>query len=69
MAEPFDIDNWSPVTVGPTWARTEDGQSYVLPEHTVGGEALKWCAKWLKNPDTGLPWQFTAEQARFILWL
>lgn len=69
MAEPFDIDNWSPVTVGPTWAKTEDGQSYVLPEHTVGWEALKWCAKWLKNPDTGKPWQFTAEQARFILWL
>lgn len=69
LAEPFDIDNWEPIRIGPTWARTEDGQSYVLPEHTVGWEALKWCAKWLKNPDTGAPWQFTAEQARFILWL
>lgn len=67
MAE-FDIDNWAPVVIGPTFTKTSDGQSYVLPEHTLGWEALKWCAKWLKNPDNGAPWEFTAEQARFILW-
>lgn len=69
---PFDIDNWEPVTVGPTWAVGEDGR-FALPEHTLGWEAQEFAAKWLQidDPDTGdyRPFTFTNEQLRFILWL
>lgn len=69
---PFDIDDWEPVTVGPTWATSEDGSRYVIPEHTLGWEAQEFAAKWLQidDPDTGdyRPFTFTNEQLRFALW-
>lgn len=38
---------------------------------TLGYEALAWSAKYLRHTNgirAGMPWQFTHEQARFVLW-
>ena len=64
----FDPEDWAPVVIGPTWTKDETGESYVLPEHTLGWEAALFAAKYLKDPKTGAPWEFTMEQLRFILW-
>jgi hypothetical protein len=61
---PVDLA-WTPVYVGPTW-RYENG-AWVLPDHTLGWRVLAWCGRWLKDK-RGEDWQFTPEQARFILW-
>jgi hypothetical protein len=55
---------WQPVRIGPTW---QYDNGWVLPTFTLGWRVLAWCGKWLTDK-TGKPWQFTAEQARFILW-
>ena len=55
-----------PDIIGPTWQTNPDG-SWVLPERTLGWEALGWIAENLTMPD-GSPWLATAEQARIILW-
>jgi hypothetical protein len=55
---------WEPVKIGPTW-QYDNGWS--LPDHTLGWRVLAWCGVWLRDK-TGKPWQFTAEQARFVLW-
>lgn len=55
---------WEPVKIGPTWQY--DG-GWVLPKFTLGWRVLAWCGVWLRDKH-GRPWQFTAEQARFILW-
>lgn len=55
---------WEPVKVGPTW-RYDSG--WVLPEFTLGWRVLAWCGRWLRDK-RGSPWQFTAEQTRFVLW-
>jgi hypothetical protein len=39
----------------------------VLPEFTLGWRVLAWCGVWLRDKH-GRPWQFTPEQARFVLW-
>lgn len=42
-----------------------------VPELTLGWEALAWAAKYLRHPNgqrAGKRWQFTREQARFVLW-
>ena len=52
------------VSVGPTW-RHENG-AWVLPERTLGWRALAQAGYWLENK--GQPWQYTMEQARFLLW-
>ena len=42
-----------------------------LPKFTLGYEALAWAAKYLRHPNgirAGKAWQFTREQARFVLW-
>lgn len=56
---------WEPVKVGPTWQWSEDG--WVLPQLTLGWDVLAWCGTWLRD-SKGRDWQFTPEQARFILW-
>jgi len=41
------------------------------PAHTLGWDALEWSSEYLLQPDgpkAGEPWQFTREQARFVLW-
>lgn len=55
-----------PDIIGPTWQTNPDG-SWVLPERTLGWEALGWIAEHLTMPD-GSPWFATPEQARIILW-
>lgn len=54
-----------PVVVGPTWRFNENG--FILPEFSGGWDTLAFCGLWMNSPDGG-PWQFTMEQARFILW-
>lgn len=57
------------VRIGPTWARTDAG--WLLPERTLGWQALGWTAEFLRQPDgpeAGQPWRYTDEQARFLLW-
>jgi hypothetical protein len=39
----------------------------VLPEYTLGWQALAWTATYLQN-GMGVPWRYTAEQARLTLW-
>lgn len=59
-----------PDSIGPTWQKRTDG-SWKLPELTLGWQVISWACNNLKQPDgpeAGQPWQFTAEQARFILW-
>lgn len=60
---PLDLV-WDPIRVGPTW-QYDDG--WVLPEFTLGWRVLAWCGVWLRDKH-GKPWQFTAEQTRFVLW-
>jgi hypothetical protein len=59
---PADLE-WDPVKIGPTW-QWDNG--WVLPEATLGWEMLAWCGQWLRGKRG--PWQFTAEQTRFLLW-
>ena len=54
-----------PDIIGPTWQVDDDG-NWILPERTLGWEALGWIAENLTMPD-GSPWMATAEQARIIL--
>ncbi|MPZ13769.1 MAG: terminase [Chloroflexi bacterium] len=56
---------WQPAVIGPTW-EIENGK-WVLPEFTLGWDVLGFCGTWLQHED-GLPWRFTDEQARFVLW-
>jgi hypothetical protein len=60
---PVDLE-WEPVKIGPTWQY--DG-GWLLPEATLGWRVLAWCGVWLRGK-RGKPWQFTPEQARFVLW-
>jgi hypothetical protein len=55
---------WEPVKIGPTW-QWDNG--WTLPDLTLGWRILAWCGVWLRDKH-GNPWQFTPEQARFILW-
>jgi hypothetical protein len=67
LAEPADVPphRFEPVRLGPTW-QVEDGR-WVLPEHTLGWQVLAWCGLWLQE-SRDVPWRFTLEQARFLLW-
>lgn len=56
----------APVRLGPTWQIDTTGH-WVLPEHTIGWDVLGWCGTWLQLK-AGVPWRFTLEQARFLLW-
>ena len=62
-APPSDLE-WEPVKIGPTW-QWDNG--WTLPALTLGWGVLSWCGIWLRDK-TGQPWQFTPEQARFLLW-
>jgi hypothetical protein len=57
---------WEPVKIGPTWDWSPK-RGWLLPEHSMGWEVLGWCGHWLRN-NRGEPWQFTPEQARFVLF-
>lgn len=64
--EPAPHWHHTPQLVGPTWKRDEHG--WLLPELTLGWDLLAWSGYWLRDAKTGLPWKWTLEQARFILW-
>jgi hypothetical protein len=59
---PADLE-WNPVRIGPTW-QWDNG--WLLPEASLGWEFMAWCGMWLRGKKG--PWQFTPEQARFLLW-
>lgn len=66
-APPPETYLYPPITIGPSWQRTETG-TYSLPKWTLGWQALAWAGVWLKDAESDEPWQFTLEQARIILW-
>lgn len=53
-----------PVKRGPTWQH--DGAQWLLPEWSLGWEALAFAGQFLTHK--GKPWKYTMEQARFLLW-
>ena len=57
---------WKPLVIGPTWQMGEDG-CYILPEHSLGWDIFGWCGTWLQH-SRDVPWRYTPEQARFVLW-
>lgn len=68
-----------PFFMGPTWDRNpfydgpRDPQGYILPELTLGWQALRWISENLLADETDehgnkLPLDLTDEQKRFILW-
>jgi hypothetical protein len=72
----WDVTPWS---CGPTWDRDptwtgpRDPEGYILPEFTLGWQAIKWAQENLLADETDendkpLPFTFTAEQMRFVLW-
>jgi hypothetical protein len=54
-----------PVLIGPTWQRGEDGK-WIFPSRSLGWQAIQWAGEWLQH-ETGKPWRYTPEQARFLL--
>jgi hypothetical protein len=79
---PVGEDDWEvvPWRCGPTWDKREDWdgprdpQGYILPKLTLGWQAIKWAEENLLSDDIDplteqrLPFKFTNEQIRFILW-
>lgn len=66
--EAVDYDSLEPDYLGPTWQRGEDGK-FILPEHTLGWDVIGWAEEYLAHPSKpGEHWEFTREQARFVLW-
>lgn len=57
---------WEPVRIGPTWDWNPQ-RGWLLPEHSMGWELLGWTGYWLRD-QRGQDWQWTPEQARFLLW-
>ena len=84
----YDLEDWVagevdwevvPFTIGPTWDRDpnwtgpRDPEGYILPELTLGWQAIQWVQQNLLADETDendqpLPFALTAEQARFLLW-
>jgi hypothetical protein len=57
---------WEPIRIGPTWDWNPQ-RGWLFPEHSMGWETLGWCGYWMRD-SRGQDWQFTPEQARFLLW-
>ncbi len=57
---------WEPVRIGPTWDWNPE-RGWLFPEHSMGWELLGWTGYWLRD-GRGEDWQWTPEQARFLLW-
>lgn len=56
---------FEPVRIGPTWQL--DGRHWLLPERTLGWQVLGWTGAWLEL-SARVPWRWTLEQARWLLW-
>lgn len=76
-----DAIDWDivPFTMGPTWDKNpfwtgpRDHEGYILPELTLGWQALRWIRENLLADETDendkpLPLSLTPEQKRFVLW-
>lgn len=63
---PPPATRWEPIRIGPTWDWSRE-RGWNLPAHSMGWELLGWCGYWLRD-QKGQDWQFTPEQARFLLW-
>lgn len=72
----WDVTPWH---CGPTWEKDpswdgpRDPDGYILPHFTLGWQAIRWAQENLLADETDehdrpLPFTFTAEQMRFILW-
>jgi hypothetical protein len=59
-------DVLEPVYIGPTFKKTDDG-AWAIPSKTIGWQILGWCSTRLNALTGGGRWQFTPEQARFLL--
>lgn len=55
-----------PATLGPAWQVNDQGE-WLLPERTLGWQVLVHCGLFHQHRG-GVPWQFTGEQARWLLW-
>lgn len=68
MSKPYVApeSKYEPVRIGPTWATDKSGH-FILPERSLGWESLAWTGQHLQLK-RGVPWKFTAEQARWWLW-
>ena len=67
--EKVNYADLEPDYYGPTWQRDPETGKFLLPEYTLGWDAIGWAEEWLLNPsDSSQPWRFTREQARFVLW-
>lgn len=57
---------YRPAHLGPTWETDKRGR-FILPDHSIGWASLVWAGQRLQLR-RGVPWRFTAEQARLWLW-
>lgn len=57
---------YPPSHLGPTWETDSKGR-FILPERSIGWPSLVWAGQRLQLR-RGVPWKFTAEQARLWLW-
>lgn len=57
---------YPPVHLGPSWEVDDKGR-FILPERSIGWDSMVWAGQRLQLK-RGVPWQFTAEQARLWLW-
>jgi hypothetical protein len=72
-----------PYSLGPVWTKADDDwiaagkpvdpEGYILPELTLGWQAIHWVehnllADEVDENDKPLPFSFTAEQMRVVLW-
>ncbi|WP_329289544.1 terminase [Streptomyces pseudovenezuelae] len=66
-----EIEALEPEYLGPTWQKDAFGR-WKLPEFTLGWQIAGWCAEYLdgegSTDEQRVPWKFTAEQLRFLLW-
>ncbi|MFE9924277.1 hypothetical protein ACFYQA_22645 [Streptomyces sp. NPDC005774] len=66
-----EIEALEPEYLGPTWQKDAFGR-WKLPEHTLGWQIAGWCAEYLdgegSTDEKRVPWKFTREQLRFLLW-
>lgn len=58
---------WPPVALGPTWQVDPATGQWKLPTHTLGWEVLAFSGVTFQHAP-GVPWRYTLEQARFVLW-
>lgn len=60
------VFRYPPSHLGPTWETDSRGR-FILPEYSIGWDSLVWSGQKLQLR-RGVPWRFTAEQARLWLW-